>query len=200
MELSVENQGKLAVSERVFGCPFKEGLVHQVVTAYIAAGHTGTKAQKTRAQVRGGGAKPWRQKGTGRARAGTIRSPLWRGGGVTFAAKPHYHAPKINKKMYHGALTAILSELVRQNRLTVVETMTLKEPKTRELLHRLSAFPTEKIVIVLDENDHHVFLAARNLARVTVETVGGVSLTSLIAADRMLITIAAIKKLEERLA
>ncbi|MBK1699890.1 50S ribosomal protein L4 [Thiococcus pfennigii] len=190
----------LPVSDRVFGAEYKPGLIHQVVTAFLAAGRAGTKAQKNRAAVRGGGAKPWRQKGTGRARAGTSRSPLWRSGGVTFAAQPRNYAQKVNRKMYQGAVRSILSELVRQERLVVVPSFTLAAPKTKELAARLNELALKDVLILIDEFDENLILASRNLVGVDVLLAREVDPVSLIAFERVLATEAAVRRLEERLA
>ncbi|AGA91563.1 50S ribosomal protein L4, bacterial/organelle [Thioflavicoccus mobilis 8321] len=189
----------LAVSDRVFGVEYKPGLVHQVVTAFLAASRAGTKAQKSRAAVRGGGAKPWRQKGTGRARAGTTRSPLWRSGGVTFAAQPRNYAQKVNRKMYQGAVRSILSELVRQERLIVVSSLTLAAPKTKELAGRLAEMGLKDVLILIDELDDNLVLAARNLVGVDVLLAREADPVSLIAFEQVIATEAAIRRLEERL-
>lgn len=190
----------MTVSEVAFGKEFNESLVHQVVTAYLAGARQGSKAQKTRSEVRGGGKKPWKQKGSGRARAGTIRSPIWRGGGVTFAATPRDHAQKVNRKMYRGALRCILSELVRQARLVVVDEFSVTEPKTRLLNDQLKSLGLSNTLIVTREVDENLFLSARNLPRVDVRDTDGVDPISLIAFDKVLITVSALKKLEEALA
>ena len=190
----------MTVSEVAFGKDFNEPLVHQVVTAYLAGARQGSKAQKTRSDVRGGGKKPWKQKGSGRARAGTIRSPLWRGGGVTFAAVPRDHSQKVNKKMYRGALQCIMAELIRQERLIVVDEIAIAEPKTRVLLDRLKSLGLSNTLIVTGEVDENLFLSARNLPRVDVRDVNGVDPVSLIAFEKVLITVPALKKLEEALA
>lgn len=193
--------GAVTVSEAVFGKDFNEALVHQVVTAYLAGGRQGSVAQKSRSQVSGGGAKPWRQKGTGRARAGTIRSPLWRGGGVTFAAQPSNHEQKVNRKMYRAALRAIFSELVRQERLVPVASFGVAEPKTGTLVTALKGLDLEGSVLVLcDELDENLYLAARNLVGVDVRDVEGIDPVSLIGFDRVIVTVDALKKIEERLA
>src|SRR5471030_2242503 len=188
------------VSAITFGRDFNEALVHQVVTAYLAGARSGTRAQKTRAEVRGGGAKPWRQKGTGRARAGTIRSPLWRGGGRIFAAKPQDHSQKVNKKMYRGALKSILTELVRQDRLIVVETFSVEAPKTKLLAQKLKDMALEDVLIITGEVDENLFLAARNLYKVDVRDVAGIDPVSLIAFDKVVMTSDAVKQVEEMLA
>jgi large subunit ribosomal protein L4 len=205
MELSLqtktaESVGVISISERVFAAPFNESLIHQAVTAYLAGGRTGTRAQKNRAQVKGSGSKPWRQKGTGRARAGTIKSPLWRGGGVTFAAKPSDHSQKINKKMYQTALRSILSELVKQARLLVIEEFTLENPKTRDLVAQLKAFHLDDVLIVTENSDDNLKLAARNLHKVEVKEIKNLNPVSLIGFEKVLITLKAFKKLEESLA
>ncbi|TAK72308.1 MAG: 50S ribosomal protein L4, partial [Gammaproteobacteria bacterium] len=170
MELQLaHSQKKLALADEVFACDFNESLIHQVVTAYMSAARAGTKAQKTRAEVSGGGIKPWRQKGTGRARAGTIRSPLWRKGGKVFAAKPRCYKQKVNKKMYKGALRSILSELIRQDRLLIVESFQVDAPKTKVLLQKLNDMKLDgEILIVADAIDENLYLAARNLFYVDV--------------------------------
>ena len=201
MELVLKDaQSALQVSETTFGREFNEALVHQVVVAYAAAARQGTRAQKTRSEVSGGGKKPWRQKGTGRARAGTIRSPIWRGGGVTFAAKPQDHSQKVNRKMYRGAIQSILSELVRQERLVVVEKFGVDAPKTKELLTKLQALDLKDVLIVTPEVEENLFLAARNLYKVDVRDVTGIDPVSLIAFDKVLMTADAVKQIEEMLA
>lgn len=200
MNLNTASGGTVTVSEVAFGKDFNEPLVHQVVTAYLAGARQGSKAQKTRAGVSGGGKKPWKQKGSGRARAGTIRSPLWRGGGVTFAAVPRDHAQKVNRKMYRGALQCIMAELVRQERLVVVDDFVIAEPKTRALSEKLKSLGLTSALIVAAEVDENLFLSARNLPRVDVRDVDGVDPVSLIAFEKVLITVPALKKLEEALA
>jgi large subunit ribosomal protein L4 len=197
MELAVAGGKAIKVSEATFGRDFSEALVHQVVTAYLAGGRAGTKAQKTRSDVRGGGRKPWRQKGTGRARVGTIRSPLWRGGGVTFAARPQDHSQKVNRKMYRGALQAIFSELVRQERLIVLDALELSTPKTSELLTRLAEQNFDKGLIVTSEVDGNLFLATRNVPNVYALDVASLDPVSLVAADKVIMTVDAVKKVEE---
>jgi large subunit ribosomal protein L4 len=200
MELVLKDaKSALEVSEATFGRDFNEALVHQVVVAFGAGARQGSKAQKTRSEVRGGGAKPWRQKGTGRARAGTIRSPIWRSGGVTFAAKPQDHSQKVNKKMYRGAIQSILSELVRQDRLIVVEKFTVETPKTKELISKLKEFELKDVLIVTSEVDENLFLSARNLYKVDVRDVQGIDPVSLIAFEKVLMTVDAVKQLEESL-
>ncbi len=201
MELTITGSGKgISVSDAAFAKDFNESLVHQVVTAYMAAGRQGTKAQKTRSEVSGGGKKPWRQKGTGRARAGTIRSPIWRGGGKTFAAVPRDHSQKVNRKMYRGALQCIMSELVRQERLVVVDEFTVDSPKTKTVAAKLKDMELSSVLIVTDDVDENLFLASRNLPKVDVRDSQGVDPVSLIAFEKVLITVPALKKLEEALA
>jgi len=200
MELIVKGADALTVSEATFGREFNESLVHQVVVAYGAGARQGTRAQKTRSEVSGGGAKPWRQKGTGRARAGTIRSPIWRTGGVTFAAKPQDHSQKVNKKMYRGAMKSILSELVRQERLIIVDDFSVGAPKTKDLVTKLKEFELNDVLIVTGEVDENLFLAARNLYKVDVRDAAGIDPVSLIAFDKVLMTAAAVKQVEEMLA
>ncbi|MDG1816069.1 MAG: 50S ribosomal protein L4 [Glaciecola sp.] len=201
MELTLKDANSvLEVSDATFGLEFNEALVHQVVVAFGAGARQGTKAQKTRAEVRGGGKKPWNQKGTGRARAGTIRSPIWVGGGRAFAAKPRSFEQKVNKKMYRGAIRSILSELIRQDRLIVVEKFGVDAPKTKALLAQLSTYDLTDVLIVTPEVDENLFLASRNLYKVDVRDVQGIDPVSLIAFEKVLITADAMKQLEEALA
>jgi large subunit ribosomal protein L4 len=197
MQLTVSGGKKLKVSDATFGREFSEALVHQVVTAYLAGGRSGTKAQKNRSAVRGGGKKPWRQKGTGRARAGTIRSPIWRGGGATFAAVPRDHAQKVNKKMYRGAMQAILSELVRQDRLVIVASMEMAEPSTTAFIAKLGDLGFETGLIVTAELDENVYLSARNIPGVYTLDVSGIDPVSLVAADKVIMTVEAVEKIQE---
>jgi large subunit ribosomal protein L4 len=200
MELALKDaSGALEVSETTFGLEFNEALVHQVVVAYAAGARAGTRAQKTRSEVSGGGAKPWRQKGTGRARAGTSRGPIWRTGGVTFAAKPQDHSQKVNRKMYRGAIKSILSELVRQERLVVVENFAVETPKTKELVAKLNALELKDVLIVTPEVDENLFLSARNLYKVDVRDVDGIDPVSLVGFEKVLMTASAVKQLEEML-
>lgn len=199
MNIKLQGSGSVEVADSAFGAEFNEPLVHQVVTAYLAGGRAGTKAQKNRAQVRGGGAKPWRQKGTGRARAGSIRSPIWVGGGRAFAARPRNHAQKVNRKMYRGALKSVLSELVRQDRLVVTESLTLEAPKTRELADKLKALGLDNVLIVNEAFDENVFLSARNLPNVGICDVAAVDPVVLLRFEKVLITLPALKLIEERL-
>ena len=188
------------LSDATFGRDYSEALIHQVVTAYLAGGRSGTRAHKNRAAVRGGGAKPWRQKGTGRARAGTIRSPIWRTGGKTFAATPADYSQKVNKKMYRGAMRSILSELVRQDRLKVVDALELDGPKTKLLDSVLRAMGLSSVLIVVDGDNDSLMLAARNLPHVQVVGAGVVDPVGLIRYENVLMTAAAVKQIEERLA
>jgi large subunit ribosomal protein L4 len=193
------NGGSVEVSEVAFGREFNEALVHQVVVAYLAGARQGTRAQKSRAEVSGGGRKPWRQKGTGRARAGSTRSPLWRKGGVTFAARPQDHSQKVNRKMYRGALRCIMSELVRQNRLIVTEQFSVDAPKTRSLLDKLKAFDLSDVLIITESVDENLYLAARNLKKVDVRDLPALDPVALISHEKVLITVDALKKFEEAL-
>ncbi|QNI01598.1 50S ribosomal protein L4 [Halomonas sp. SH5A2] len=192
--------GTVEVADATFGKEFNEALVHQVVTAYLAAGRQGTRAQKNRSDVRGGGKKPWRQKGTGRARAGTIRSPIWRSGGVTFAARPQDYTQKVNRKMYRAAMRSILSELVRQERLVVVEEFNVEAPKTKQVAAKLKELNLEKVLIVTEDVDEKLYLAARNLPHVDVVDVAAADPVSLVAFDKVLVTVSALRKFEEKLA
>jgi large subunit ribosomal protein L4 len=200
MQLNVNGAQAIEVSERTFGGEFNETLVHQAVVAYMAGGRQGSRAQKTRAEVTGGGKKPWRQKGTGRARSGSSVGPIWRGGGVTFAAKPQDHSQKLNKKMYRAALRSILSELVRLDRLVVVEDFAVDAPKTKALLGKLDGMGLNDVLIVTEAVDQNLYLAARNLPHVDVRDVQGTDPVSLIAFDKVLVTVSAVKKFEELLA
>jgi large subunit ribosomal protein L4 len=197
MQLTVSGGKNIKVSVATFGREFSEALVHQVVTAYLAGGRAGTKAQKNRSAVSGGGKKPWKQKGTGRARAGTIRSPIWRGGGITFAAVPRDHAQKVNKKMYRGAMQAILSELVRQDRLVIIDALEVAEPRTAEFIARLVELGFETGLIVTAELEENVYLAARNIPGVYTLDVAGIDPVSLVAADKVIMTVDAVKKIQE---
>ena len=195
----VNGSAALEVSEAAFGHKFNEALVHQVLTAYRNAGRAGTKAQKSRAEVRGGGRKPHAQKGTGQARAGSSRSPIWVGGGRTFAAKPRDFAQKVNRKMYRGALRSMLSELARTERLLVTDGITLEAPKTRLLVNQLKDWELENVLILVEAVDEKLFLAARNLYKVEVLEVGKLNPVALVSHDNVLMTVAAVKLLEERL-
>ena len=199
MKLKMQGTGSVDVAETTFGADFNEALVHQVVTAYLAGGRAGTKAQKNRAAVRGGGAKPWRQKGTGRARAGTIRSPIWVGGGRTFAAKPRDHEQKVNKKMYRAALRSVLSELVRQDRLVVVKELELEAPKTKLLATKLRELDLDSVLILNEAFDEKIYLAARNLPNVGICDAASIDPVVLIRFEKVLVTLPALKLIEERL-
>lgn len=200
MDLNVTGGASLQVSDTVFGADFKEALVHQVVTAYMAAARSGTKAQKNRAAVSGGGIKPFRQKGTGRARQGTIRSPIMRKGGVTFAAQPRSYAQKVNKKMYRGALRSILSELLRQERLVVVDNFSVDAPKTKELVSKLADLGMNDVLVITAQLDENMLLAARNLYHVDVRDSEQLDPVSLVGYEKVLVTTDALKKIEEQLA
>jgi large subunit ribosomal protein L4 len=205
MELALALPGKKAGKEKIslsdqsFSREYNEPLVHQTVVTYMAGARQGSVKQKTRSEVRGGGRKPWRQKGTGRARAGTIRSPIWRSGGVTFAAKPQDYSKKLNKKMYRGAMQCILSELIRQNRLIVVNEFTVESHKTKDLVNKLKEFDLENVLIVSDQVQKNLYLAARNLHKVDALDVSGLDPVSLIGFEKVLITVSALKKVEEML-
>lgn len=200
MDIAIHNsKKKVSVSDDAFGASFNEALVHQLVVSYMASARAGTRAQKNRSEVRGGGAKPWRQKGTGRARAGTIRSPLWRSGGVTFAATPRDHSVKLNKKMYRAGLRSLVSELLRQDRLVLIEELGLTEPKTRQMQARLRELGVDDALVLTDGLDSAVYLAARNLPNVQVMDIAIVDPVSLIRQEKIVIDAAALKKLEERL-
>jgi large subunit ribosomal protein L4 len=188
------------IPETIFGTEYNEPLIHQVVTAFLAAGRAGTAAQKTRSEVRGGGAKPWAQKGSGRARAGTSRSPIWRKGGVTFAAKPRNYEQKVNKKMYRAAVRSIFSELIRLERLLVIESFTVETPKTSKLLAQLAKLKIDKNVLIITDNlEENLYLAARNLYSVDVRDVAAVDPVALIGTEQVLITESALKQFEELL-
>ena len=204
MELSITGPGNAStgtvqVSDVTFAREFNEDLVHQAVVAYMAGGRQGTRAQKTRSEVRGGGRKPFKQKGSGRARAGSIHSPLCRSGGVTFAAQPQDHSQKLNRKMYRAAMRSILSELARQQRLVVVESMGLEQPKTKLLAQRLADFAFQNVLIVSDEVDRNLYLAARNIPHVDVRDVAGVDPVSLVTYEKVVVTVPALRKFEEML-
>ena len=199
MELQLQGSGSVKVSDETFGQEFKESLIHQVVTACLAGARAGTAQQKTRAQVRGGGIKPWRQKGTGRARSGTIRSPIWVGGGITFASRPRDYTQKINRKMYRAAMRSILSELVRQERLVAIDTFGVDAPKTKQLAGKLAELGLTNVLIVTDAADDNLYLAARNLPRVAVCDAASADPVSLVGFDKVLMTKGALEKIEERL-
>ena len=195
-----KRSGKIKVSDTIFGAEFNESLIHQVLTAYMAGSRSGTKAQKSRSEVRGGGRKPWRQKGLGRARAGTIRSPIWRGGGVTFAAKTRDFSKKVNKKMYRGAIRSILSELVRQERLSCIDELVIDEPKTKQALEKLSALGLKEVLIITEEVTPNLYLSTRNIPRIEVIDTTEINPYSLIGFDNILLTKSAVKKVEAWLA
>ncbi len=206
MNLNISEPGKgvsdraVDVSETTFGRQFNEALVHQVVTAYLSGARQGTRAQKTRSEVNGGGRKPFRQKGTGRARAGTIRSPIWRGGGQTFANKTQDFSQKVNRKMYRGAMQSILSELIRQDRLIVTEDFVVDAPKTKQVQMTLKSLELGNVLVVVEEVDNNLYLGARNLRNVEVIDVQGVNPVNLIGFEKVLFTVGALKKAEEMLA
>lgn len=199
MKLKMQGSGAVEVAEAAFGAEFNESLVHQVVTAFLAGARAGTKAQKTRSDVRGGGAKPHAQKGTGRARAGTIRSPIWVGGGRAFAARPRNHGQKVNKKMYRAAMRSVFSELVRQDRLVVTESIKMEAPKTKELASMLKKLELDNVLIVNEAFDEKVFLSARNLPNVGICDAGSIDPVVLMRFEKVLITLPALKLIEERL-
>ena len=203
MNLNISDPGvgltKEAVnlSEVTFGREYNEALIHQVVVAYMASSRQGTKALKTRSEVRGGGAKPYRQKGTGRARAGTIRSPIWRGGGQTFAAKPRNYYQKVNRKMYRGAMRSILSELVRQDRVVVTNKFSIEVPRTKQVQNLLRDLALEDVLVVVEEVDKNLYLGSRNLKSVEVVDVQGINPITLIRCKKVLFTVGALRKVEE---
>ena len=199
MNLNTVSGSAVELSEVAFGREFNEALVHQVVTAYLAGGRQGSKAQKSRADVSGGGKKPFRQKGTGRARAGSIRSPIWVGGGKTFAARPQDWSQKVNRKMYRGAMQCILAELVRQDRLVLVEEFAVAAPKTKELLAKLNDLNATCALIVTESVDENLYLAARNIPHVDVVDAAAIDPVSLIAFDKVVMSVAAAKKIEVEL-
>ena len=200
MDLKTVTGAAVELSDTAFGREFNEALVHQVVTAYLAGARQGTRAQKTRAEVSGGGIKPWRQKGTGRARAGSIRSPIWRSGGRAFAAKPQDWSQKVNRKMYRGAMQCILAELIRQERLILVEELSVSGPKTKELIAKLNDLGAPRALIVTKEVDENLYLAARNSPHVNVLGTNEVDPVSLIAFDKVIMSVEAAKQFEEALA
>ncbi|MCC8998966.1 MAG: 50S ribosomal protein L4 [Candidatus Contendobacter sp.] len=208
MELQIKNAsgalfGQITVADETFAYPFNETLVHQVVVAYLAGGRAGTRSQKTRAEVSGGGIKPWRQKGTGRARAGSTRGPIWRSGGVTFAAKPQDHSQKVNRKMYRAAMRSIFSELVRQDRLLVVDALELPEIKTKRMIVQLQTLglaDQRRVLLVTENVDLNLFLSARNLRGVAVSDVVSLDPVSLVGSDTVVITVGAMRRVGEWLA
>lgn len=199
MDINVAGKAsaKVEVSDATFAKEFNEALVHQVVNAFLAGARQGTRAQKNRSDVAGGGKKPWRQKGTGRARAGTIRSPIWVGGGKTFAARPQDWSQKVNRKMYRGAMKSILSELVRQDRLVVVDDLNVDQPKTKVFLAKMKELDVTNALIVADEVNQNLYLSARNVPHVEVSDVAGLNPVNLVAYEKVVITVAALKKVEE---
>lgn len=199
MKLKMQGSSSVDVADSAFGVDFNEPLIHQVVSAFLAGGRAGTKAQKNRSDARGGGAKPWRQKGTGRARAGTIRSPIWVGGGRTFAARPRDYSQKVNRKMYRAALRSLFSELVRQDRLVITESIEMKAPKTKEMAALLKSKGLDNVLIVNEAFDEKVFLSARNLPNVGICDAGSIDPVVLMRFDKVLITLPALKLIEERL-
>ena len=200
MDIAIHNsKKKVSVSDDAFAASFNEALVHQLVVSYMAGARAGTKAQKTRSQVSGGGAKPWRQKGTGRARAGTIRSPIWRSGGVTFAATPRDFSKKLNKKMYRVGMRSLVSELVRQERLSLIDKLGVTEPRTKQMQARLEELGVNDALVLTDGLDSAVYLAARNIPNIQVMDISIVDPVSLIQQEKVVIDEAALKKLEERL-
>ena len=199
MNLNTVSGSAVELSEVAFGRDFNEALVHQVVTAYLAGGRQGSKAQKSRGEVSGGGRKPFRQKGTGRVRAGSIRSPIWVGGGKTFAARPQDWSQKVNRKMYRGAMQCILAELVRQDRLILVEEFSVEAPKTKELLAKLNDLNATRALIVTEAVDENLYLAARNIPHVDVVDAAGIDPVALIAFDKVVMSVAAAKKIEVEL-
>ena len=200
MKINVNGgSGSIEIADTAFSVDFNEPLVHQVITAFLSGGRAGTKAQKSRSEASGGGAKPWRQKGTGRARAGTIRSPIWVGGGRTFAAKPRNFSQKINRKMYRGAMRSMLSELIRQNRLFIVNSIDIKNSKTRDLTKILKKHNLESVLIIIENYDENIFLASRNLPNVSVCDVKSMNPVALIRYEKVLVTIKSIKMIEEYL-
>jgi large subunit ribosomal protein L4 len=199
MDLQLHNSKEtITVSDAVFGLEYKESLIHQMVTAYMAAGRAGTKAQKNRSAVSGGGIKPWRQKGTGRARAGTIRSPLWRSGGTTFAAQPRDYSQKLNKKMYRTGMRSILSELNRQQRLIVVDDITVDAPKTKQMAAKLADLGVSKTLIITETGDESLYLSARNLPHVEVTDVAGMNPVNMVRYDHVVVTVGAVRAIEEK--
>ncbi len=200
MDLQLHNSKEtITVSDAVFGLEYKESLIHQLVTAYMAAGRAGTVAQKNRSAVRGGGAKPWNQKGTGRARAGTSRGPLWRSGGVTFAAQPRDYTQKLNKKMYRAGMRSMLSELNRQQRLIIVDDIAVDTPKTKQMSAKLADLGVSKTLIITETGDEKLYLSARNLPHVEITDVAGMNPVNLVRYDHVVVTVGAVRAIEENL-
>ena len=200
MKITTENKKSIEVSDSTFSAPFNEALVHQVVNAVLSGARSGTKAQKNRSQVSGGGAKPWRQKGTGRARAGTIRSPIWVGGGRTFAARPRDFSQKVNKKMYRAAMRSILSELLREDRLVVLDKFDIKQPKTKEFKKLTEKLKADSALIVNDKFDENLFLSSRNIKNMEYSDVSSINPVSLMKYEKVIINVESLKIIEERLA
>ena len=200
MDLQLHNSKEtITVSDAVFGLEYKESLIHQLVTAYMAAGRAGTVAQKNRSAVRGGGAKPWNQKGSGRARAGTSRGPLWRSGGVTFAAQPRDYTQKLNKKMYRAGMRSMLSELNRQQRLIIVDDIAVDTPKTKQMSAKLADLGVSKTLIITETGDEKLYLSARNLPHVEITDVAGMNPVNLVRYDHVVLTVGAVRAIEESL-
>ncbi|MAR82866.1 MAG: 50S ribosomal protein L4 [Gammaproteobacteria bacterium] len=200
MKITTENKKSIEVSDSTFSAPFNEALVHQVVNAVLSGARSGTKAQKNRSQVSGGGAKPWRQKGTGRARAGTIRSPIWVGGGRAFAARPRDFSQKVNKKMYRAAMRSILSELLREDRLVVLDKFDIKQPKTKEFKKLTKKLKADSALIVNDKFDENLFLSSRNIKNMEYSDVSSINPVSLMKYEKVIINVESLKIIEERLA
>jgi len=200
MELQAKTGSAVTVSDDVFGAPYNETLVHQVVNAYMAGGRSGNSSQKTRSEVRGGGAKPWRQKGTGRARAGTIRSPIWKGGGATFASSKRDYSQKVNKKMYRAAMRSVFSELARSGRLTVVDSIPVSAPKAKELRTALKDWDLADALIIDANDNDNLHLAGRNFPNVSTTDVDGINPWIMLRHNNVVMTADAVKKVEERLA
>ena len=199
MELQTNAGAAVSVADTVFGAPYNETLVHQVVTAYLAGARSGNSAQKNRAAVRGGGAKPWRQKGTGRARAGTIRSPIWRAGGVTFASQPRDHSQKVNRKMYRAAMRSVVSELARSGRLTVVDSIPVTAPKSREMRDAMKSWGLDDALIIDADSNDNLHLAGRNFPNITTTDVDGITPWLMLRHKSVVMTASAVKQIEERL-
>ena len=200
MKITTANKKSIEVSDNTFSAPFNEALVHQVVNAMLSGARSGTKAQKNRSQVSGGGAKPWRQKGTGRARAGTIRSPIWVGGGRAFAARPRDFSQKINKKMYKAAMRSVLSELLREDRLVVLDKFDIKQPKTKEFKKLIEKLETDSALIVNDKFDENLFLSSRNVKNTEYSNVSSINPVSLMKFEKVIMNLESLKIIEERLA
>ena len=200
MKITTANKKSIEVSDDTFSAPFNEALVHQVVNAVLSGARSGTKAQKNRSQVSGGGAKPWRQKGTGRARAGTIRSPIWVGGGRAFAARPRDFSQKVNKKMYKAAMRSVLSELLREDRLVVLDKFDIKQPKTKEFKKLIEKLKTDSALIVNDKFDENLFLSSRNVKNTEYSDVSSINPVSLMKFEKVIMNLESLKIIEERLA